>query len=258
MSDLHDRLRQFWDEDARTYDRSPSHAASDPVEAAAWRAILRRHLPDPPATVMDVGAGTGAISLLLAELGYRVTAVDLSPGMLARAAEKAAERSVELTTLAAPATEPPAGPFDAVVERHLLWTTPDPVAALAAWREVVAPGGRLVLFEGIFSRDSLQWRARGMAADGLRRALGVADDHHAGYDADLLDSLPLARATSPEPLIKALGEAGWTSVRLERLRDVEWARRMAAPPMLGRLEGVPQFALIADGPPGRPKRRRTG
>ena len=139
MSDLHERLRRFWDEDARTYDRSPSHAASDPVEAAAWREILRRHLPEPPASVMDVGAGTGAISLLLAELGYRVTAVDLSPGMLARAAEKAAERGVELTTVAAPATTPPAGPFDAVVERHLLWTTPDPVAALSAWRKVVAP-----------------------------------------------------------------------------------------------------------------------
>ena len=256
MSDLHDRLRRFWDEDAKTYDRSPSHAASDPVEAAAWRAILRRHLPEPPASVMDVGAGTGAISLLLAELGYRVTAVDLSPGMLARAAEKAAERGVELTTVAAPATEPPVGPFDAVVERHLLWTTPDPVAALSAWRKVVAPGGRAVLFEGIFSRNSLQWRARGMAADGLRRALGVADDHHAGYDAELLDALPLAGATSPEPLIRALTDAGWRSVRLERLRDVEWARRMAAPPMLGRLEGVPQFVLVADAPADRPTRRR--
>ena len=256
MSDLHDRLRRFWDEDAKTYDRSPSHAASDPVEAAAWRTILRRHLPEPPAAVMDVGAGTGAISLLVAELGHRVTAVDLSPGMLARAAEKATERGLELTTVAAPATEPPPGPFDAVVERHLLWTTPDPVAALSAWRGVVAPGGRAVLFEGIFSRDSLPWRARGMAADRLRRALGVADDHHAGYDADLLDALPLARATSPEPLIRALTEAGWRSIRLERLRDVEWARRMAAPPMLGRLEGVPQFALVADAPAGRPARRR--
>jgi SAM-dependent methyltransferase len=256
VSDLHDRLRRFWDEDAKTYDRSPSHAASDPVEAAAWRAILRRHLPEPPASVMDVGAGTGAISLLLAELGYRVTAVDLSPAMLARASDKAAERGVELATVTAPASEPPPGPFDAVVERHLLWTTPDPVAALAAWREVVAPGGRAVLFEGIFSRDSLPSRARGVAADGIRRAMGVADDHHAGYDAELLDSLPLARATSPEPLIRALGDAGWRAVRIERLRDVEWARRMAAPPLLGRLEGVPQFALVADAPPRRARPRR--
>jgi len=156
----------------------------------------------------------------------------------------------------APASEPPPGPFDAVVERHLLWTTPDPVTALAAWLEVVAPGGRAVLFEGIFSRDSLPWRARGVVADGIRRAMRVADDHHAGYDAELLDSLPLARATSPEPLIRALLDAGWRAVRIERLRDVEWARRMAAPPLLGRLEGVPQFALVADAPPRRARSRR--
>jgi len=33
---VQDRLRVFWDEDAKTYDRSPTHAATDPVEAAAW------------------------------------------------------------------------------------------------------------------------------------------------------------------------------------------------------------------------------
>jgi SAM-dependent methyltransferase len=96
MSELHDRIRDFWDRDAETYDRSPTHAASDPVEAAAWRAALRRHLPAPGAAILDAGAGTGSISLLLAELGYRVTALDLSPEMLARARAKAEELGVEL------------------------------------------------------------------------------------------------------------------------------------------------------------------
>ncbi len=68
MSDeLHDRLRRFWDLDAEVYDRSPTHAGTDPVEAAVWRAALLRHLPLAPASVLDVGAGTAAISLLLAE-----------------------------------------------------------------------------------------------------------------------------------------------------------------------------------------------
>jgi hypothetical protein len=48
MPDVHDQLRGFWDRDAKTYDRSASHAASDPVEAAAWRAALLRHLPPAP------------------------------------------------------------------------------------------------------------------------------------------------------------------------------------------------------------------
>jgi SAM-dependent methyltransferase len=66
MSDLHDAIRDYWDRDSATYDRSPGHAVTDPVEAAAWRAALRDALPAPPARVLDVGAGTGALALLVA------------------------------------------------------------------------------------------------------------------------------------------------------------------------------------------------
>src|SRR5205814_3546538 len=89
VTDLHERIRAWWDEDASTYDLAPSHAMTDPVEAACWRALLRRLLPAPPANILDVGAGTGAISLLAAELGHSVTALDLSPAMLGRTEEKA-------------------------------------------------------------------------------------------------------------------------------------------------------------------------
>jgi SAM-dependent methyltransferase len=165
--------------------------------------------------------------------------------MLAHAQRKAAERGLPVRTVVGPAAEPPDGPFDAVIERHVLWTTPDPVAALAAWRRV-APGGRLLLFEGVFSRSGPGWKARGVAADVARRLLGVRHDHHAGYDPDLLASLPLAHAPSPVPLLRAVHDAGWKAVRIQRLRDVEWARRIAAPWPLGWLEATPHFAVVAD------------
>jgi hypothetical protein len=40
--------------------------------------------------------------------------------------------------------------------------------------------------------------------------------------------------------------AGWRSVRLERLRDVEWARAMVLPPLERMLGVTPEFAIIAD------------
>lgn len=245
MADVQDSIREFWDADAHTYDATKSHAVSDPLEAAAWRQALREALPEPGATVLDAGAGTGALALLAAELGYEVTALDLSPGMLARAEAKAKERGLQgrMRFVLGSATEPPGGPFDAVMERHVLWTILDPVAALRAWREVA---GRLVLFEGVWGQTGLVRRAADLAAEGLRKLLRTPPDHHAPYPEEVLAELPLARLPSPVPLIEAVHEAGWRAARIKRLRDVEWAARLHEPWPLGWLEQRPRYALVAE------------
>ncbi|CAN5683878.1 class I SAM-dependent methyltransferase [soil metagenome] len=246
MTQVHDRIREFWDRDAATYDHSASHSVSDPLEAAAWRAALRRALPPPPATILDVGAGTGSLSLLAAELGYRVTSLDLSEVMLSKAREKAQARGLELTFEVASASTPPVGPFDAVMERHLLWTMPDPVDALRAWRDVTAPGGRLAIFEGVWGSRALADRAKSAAGDIVRRVMGVADHHHASYPDDVLAALPFARMPSPMPLVDAVVHAGWKGVRIHRLRDVEWAAQLHEAWPLGWLEHTARYSLIAD------------
>jgi SAM-dependent methyltransferase len=243
---VHRRLQEWWDADAEVYDRAASHSASDPVEAAAWRAALLRHLPPPPARVLDVGAGTGSLSVLAAQLGFRVTALDLSPQMLERAREKAKAQGLEVQTVVGPAQEPPRGPFDAVMERHLLWTLPDPVGALSAWRTVV-PDGRVVLFEGTWRPQDPVGRTKLWLAGLVRRALQIPQEHHGEYDPDLLETLPLAERMSPAAVLEVLASAGFARARIERLRDIEWARLLAEHPLLGPLESVPRFAVLADG-----------
>jgi SAM-dependent methyltransferase len=49
---------------------------------------LLRHLPRPPAAVLDVGGGAAHQSLPLARLGYDVTVLDPSPAMLGKARER--------------------------------------------------------------------------------------------------------------------------------------------------------------------------
>lgn len=242
---VHDRIREFWDRDASTYDATKSHAVSDPLERAAWRQALRESLPEPPATVLDAGAGTGALSLLAAELGHEVTALDLSAGMLEQAERKAKERGLQerVHFVVGSASEPPAGPFDAVMERHVLWTIPDPVGALRSWREV---GLRLVLFEGVWGSSAIGQRLRFRTAETLRKLMRTPPDHHAPYPEEVLAELPLARLPSPVPLIDAVNEAGWKAVRIKRLRDVEWAARIHEPRPFGWLEQLPRYALVAD------------
>lgn len=248
MAELHDRIRAWWDEDAGTYDAAAGHSMSDPIERAAWRAVLERSLPPAPARVLDVGAGTGAMSLLASELGYDVTGVDLSEGMLARARRKADEDGLAVTFALGSAAEPPPGPFDAVMERHVLWTIDDPVTALRGWRERVAPGGRLAVFEGSWGgsgpfagfRESIHQAARRL----LRRDGAAA--HHAPYPPEILDGLPLAGAGSPEPFVAAVRDAGWRRIRIVRLRDVEWAVARREPWPLGWLGHRDRWALLAE------------
>jgi ubiquinone/menaquinone biosynthesis C-methylase UbiE len=243
--DVHDRIREFWDEDAHTYDAAKSHAVSDPLEAATWRRALEEALPTPGSSVLDVGAGTGALAILAAELGHEVTALDLSPGMLGRAELKAKERRLDqrMHFVAGSATEPPEGPFDAVMERHVLWTMPDPIGAMARWREV---SRRLVLFEGVWGETDFRRKAKDLLAEWLRRVMAVPDDHHAPYPEDVLAELPLARLPSAVPLIDAVYEAGWSAVRIKRLRDVEWAAKLHEPWPLGSLEARPRYTLVAN------------
>ena len=105
-----DEIRRFWDDDAATYDDAPAHRPTSAAVQAAWTAALEALLPPAPARVLDCGAGTGFLSLIAARLGHRVTALDLSPQMLAGLSASAFFGIV--ATLAAQA--PPSGAAAAV------------------------------------------------------------------------------------------------------------------------------------------------
>jgi len=241
-----DEIRDYWDADAATYDRSPGHHPSSGLQRSAWRGALSRLLPatQQPLRVLDVGAGTGFLTMLLGELGHHVTAVDLSPLMLAALQRKADAVHCPVTVVEADAAHVPAGPFDVVVSRHLLWLLPDPVAALRGWA-AAAPTGRLVLVESV-------WGPSAGAGEKLRRAgrqrlhrVRRPPDHHAELDTAVRAQLPLGHGPEPAEILEAVQAAGWTAPRQHRLADIEWAMRqdLRWPELL--LGVAPRFAVVA-------------
>ena len=237
-------IRRYWDEDAATYDDSRQHRPTDAMVLAAWSAALEALLPPPPARVLDCGAGTGFLSLIAARLGHAVTALDLSPSMLDRLRTSAAAAGLHVETVVGTATEPPGAGYDAVVERHLLWTLPDPAGALSSWR-AVAPDGRLLLVESLWGEVDPIEEVRGAARRLVHLLRKAPAEHHAEYTPELRRALPLSSGTHPRKLATMAAQAGWRVPCLHRLRDVEWAERLALP-FPERLVGVaPRFAIVA-------------
>jgi 2-polyprenyl-3-methyl-5-hydroxy-6-metoxy-1,4-benzoquinol methylase len=79
---------QFWNDEAATFDDEPDHGLKDPLVRSAWTGLLKDWLPEPPSSILDVGCGTGALSVVMAGLGHRVTGIDFSGAMIARARAK--------------------------------------------------------------------------------------------------------------------------------------------------------------------------
>jgi demethylmenaquinone methyltransferase/2-methoxy-6-polyprenyl-1,4-benzoquinol methylase len=108
----------------------------------------------PSPLVLDACAGTGLLTLDLARRGAEVTAVDAAPGMLAVARDRLAAAGLparmvvaDLSDAATPDTL--GGPFDAVTLGFGLRYFADPGALLRPLRELLAPGGRLVIVEAV-------------------------------------------------------------------------------------------------------------
>ena len=148
----------LWDSIATRYDgMRPDQGLTDPSVRAAWLELIERRLPPLTTRILDVGCGTGSLSVLLADAGYTVTGIDFAPAMVEVARSKASTATFLVQDAAAPAFA--LSSFDAIVSRQVLWALPDRAAALANWAALVRPGGTVVLVEGRFASGN------GMTAD---------------------------------------------------------------------------------------------
>lgn len=128
----------------------------------------RKHVA-PGSRILDFGCGTGLIAMELAALGYQVTGVDGSRGMIEKAQAEMMNRELSLISFEAidPSTWRPELQFDAIVCSSVLEYVPDDEALLKLFAQILAPKGTLLIsvpykysLVGIIKDAVHSWRSR--------------------------------------------------------------------------------------------------
>ena len=139
FEELKERQSVVWG--SGPYERISEHLA------IAHDHLLRAVEARPGERWLDVATGTGEIAVRAAEVGASVTGVDLAPGLIETARERAREGGVEVALEVGDAERlpyPDAG-FDVVSSSFGVMFAPDQRAVAAELARVTRPGGRLAL-----------------------------------------------------------------------------------------------------------------
>jgi ubiquinone/menaquinone biosynthesis C-methylase UbiE len=147
MDDILSVMSNRWNEHAITYEEKHHGFRND--ERNEWKNVLANELgEDNSKKILDVGTGTGFLSLIAAELGFSCTGIDFSKGMLAVAEKNAKERNLDIQFLQGEIDKLPFKDqsFDVVMNRSVLWTLLYPEVAMKEWLRVLKNGGSLISF----------------------------------------------------------------------------------------------------------------
>jgi ubiquinone/menaquinone biosynthesis C-methylase UbiE len=233
------------------------------LELLRVQEVLGRHLPPPPARILDVGGGTGVHAKWLAELGHEVRIIDIAPRHVERANAELGPIGVRAELGDARSLPVPDQALDVVLvfgPLYHLTERSDRLRALGEARRVVRPGGVVAVaaiskFASLF--DGL---ARGYLFDPAFVAIverDLAEGQHRNpedrshwfttaffhHPDQLRDEVTEAGLTVTE-LVGLEGLAGWLGQLATRWDDrdarerILWAARaVEAEPSLSGLSG---------------------
>jgi len=238
LSTIISENKAYWTRRAHSYSQVSREELSG-TSHIRWRNCLsqriRTHFPDRPASqirVLEIGTGPGFFAILLCEMGYEVTAVDLTAAMLEQARENAGRLAEQICFMEmnAEALAFEDGYFDVVISRNLTWNLPHPEKAYAEWARVLSPGGLLLNFDA-------NWYAYLFDADARTafdedRAISAREgvpDQNVGDGFDVMEGIarriPLSAARRPRWDLDMLTCLGLRAGSDETVWQQVWSRQ---------------------------------
>lgn len=241
-------IRNFWNYRSQTFDKSPGHYTASKEEEEAWKLLLRLKLGDAK-KILDIGSGTGFLSLILADMGYEVIGIDLSEKMIARASAKAKERGLSIVFHQDDAENLgfENNSFDAIVNRAVIWTLPHPDIAVREWMRVLRPGGKLCFF----LHEPREDHGTAIKKHVLNLWILLSERrnpwHTLGNGRQTVN-LPYNGGVKPEVIVDLLKSARYSHVLAEPMHEIETLKRQRMPYLYRISNGHGQFCYTAEKP----------
>lgn len=137
-----DQSAELWSRSVAAYE-----TVFEPFTQALAAPALRQLAMGPGARVLDVAAGPGGLALAMARSGAIVSAVDFSPSMVARIAQRASKEGIRIDARAMDAMRLgyDDGVFDAAISVFGVVLVPDAAAAVREMARTVRPGGSVAV-----------------------------------------------------------------------------------------------------------------
>lgn len=229
---LLNEIESYWTNRAEGYSKINKHELAG-VQRMLWGNLIEANMPEhlknvknkKEINVLDIGTGPGFFSILLAERGYNVSAVDYTEEMLVKAKDNAGifKDEIDFRRMDAQNLNFDNNQFDLIVTRNLTWVLEDPEKAYKEWFRVLKPGGKLLNFDANWYchlSDETKKREFALTRENLTRE-GIYDYFvdGEGIDNDWMDDIarqmPLTYIVRPTWDICKLKDIGFREATAE-------------------------------------------
>mgnify|MGYP000046141615 CR=1 FL=1 len=196
MNKLLEEIEQYWSTRTEGYSEV-NHKELEGPQKESWLKLLVSEFPDIPREeikILDIGTGPGFFPVILAEAGYRITAVDYTFDMLEKAMENAGSLrdKIDFYRMDAQNLDFEDNTFDVVLSRNLTWNLQQPEQAYIEWFRVLKPGGKLLNFDANWYGYLYDEKKREAYEQDRKIVEQMSlDDHYLCTDIDTMEQIAL-------------------------------------------------------------------